>query len=389
MELAQDVIIAGGGGIGRAVGLLLANYPEFRGKIYIGDRHESVAAGAADWIAEGRSHPVTVIPYILEETGTQSIANIAKPGGVLLDCLPGHQAPRMARAALESGLHYVNLTEYVKETAEIVELASDAETGFVLQTGLAPGFVNILARSLYERFVELYKVKKVERITMRVGGLTTHTREPHYYGFTWSTIGVATEYMNTSWVIRDYKKTSVKALSERETMIIDGVRYEADHTSGGAADLPDVFEGIARNLDYKTLRYPGHYSWVEGLIKKVGHAENPVRALETEMLKVVPSVEEDVIVIYAAVTGFDKSGRLRKLEKGYHIGPMQVGGQMLRAIQATTAAPMAECARLLLTGKWKGVVHPSQIDTALFLSGPFIDRIYGRRAHQNGVPLRV
>ena len=35
-------------------------------------------------------------------------------------------------------MHYVNLTEYVKETKEIQEIAKDAETGFALQCGLAP-----------------------------------------------------------------------------------------------------------------------------------------------------------------------------------------------------------------------------------------------------------
>jgi len=35
-------------------------------------------------------------------------------------------------------MHYANLTEYVAETDEITAFAKNAETGFVLQTGLAP-----------------------------------------------------------------------------------------------------------------------------------------------------------------------------------------------------------------------------------------------------------
>ena len=48
-----------------------------------------------------------------------------------------------------------------------------------------------------------------------------------------------------------------------DTVVIDGITYEEDLTSGGAADLPAALEGRVRNLDYKTLRYPGHYAWVE------------------------------------------------------------------------------------------------------------------------------
>ena len=53
------------------------------------------------------------------------------------------------------------------------------------------------------------------------------------------------------------------ALSGRERIIIDGDEFEDNFTSGGAADLPDAYSGRVRDLDYKTLRYPGHYQWVK------------------------------------------------------------------------------------------------------------------------------
>jgi tryptophan synthase alpha subunit len=57
---------------------------------------------------------------------------------IILDCLPGSQAPRIAEFAKDYELHYANLTEYVAETEKIKTLAKDATTGFILQTGLAP-----------------------------------------------------------------------------------------------------------------------------------------------------------------------------------------------------------------------------------------------------------
>ena len=372
-----------------AVGLLLANYPEIRGRIHIGDRDEASAVQAARWVAEGKTHPIDVQGFRMPESGIEGMEAYCSPGGVVLDCLPGSEAPRMARLALSNKMHYVNLTEYVAETREIKEMARNAETGFVLQTGLAPGFINILARSLYERFVDETGKEKVERIVMRVGALTKHTRAPHYYGFTWSPIGVATEYMKESLVLRDHQEQWLKSLSDRETLIIDGRLYEADLTSGGAADLPQAFEGIATSLDYKTLRYPGHYAWVESVIERLGDEENPIDALEQEMLKTIPAVQDDMIVIYAAVAGRDEEGVLQQIEKSYHLYPTQISGKRLRAIQSTTAAPMAECARLLLDGKWKGIVLQSQIEPQSFMAGPFVERIYNRRVPQNGVSLAV
>ena len=295
---------------------------------------------------------------------------------VLLDCSPGGQAPKMARFAKDFKMHYANLTEYVAETDEIMALAQDADTGFILQTGLAPGFINVLAMSLYNQFVEKYENEKVEKIGMKVGALTAHAHEPHFYGFTWSPIGVATEYVKSSRVLRRYKITEKPALSSRETIVIGARTYEADLTSGGAADLPDFFAGKARNLDYKTLRYVGHYDWVESLIRKLPKDENLPLTLQDVMLEAIPSVEDDLVLVHASVDGFDKGGRRRMIEKAFYVKPLEIGGSHLRAIQTTTAAPLCESAMMLLTGKYKGVVLQSQIEPNEFLQGKFVSKIY-------------
>lgn len=385
----HHIVVAGAGGIGRAVALLLASYPGIQGKILIGDRSLEFAVNAADWVNSGKTHPIEVSGFELPEEGLEAFDHVGAAGGVLLDCLPGNQAPRMATFALHHEMHYANLTEYVAETEEIMRMAEDASTGFVLQTGLAPGFINLLARSLYEQFVDKHGMQEVDHVGMRVGALTLHTEEPHYYGFTWSPVGVATEYIKQSLIIRNGQKVWKDALSERETMIIDGRLYEADLTSGGAADLPDAFLGIAKNLDYKTLRYPGHYAWVEQIRKNTENEENPVQALQDAMLQAVPAVEDDLIVIYASVSGRDKYGILRRVEKSFNIGPIEVGGKRLRAIQSTTAAPLAECARLLLSGKWKGIVRQSDIDTESFLSGPFVNKVYVSKSIQEDIAVVV
>jgi hypothetical protein len=94
------------------------------------------------------------------------------------------------------------------------------------------------------------------------------------------------------------------------------------------------------------------------------------------MLSQVPVCEDDFVVIQAFVIARDGKGQLRQHGKNYRIGPKVIGNQTLRAIQTTTAAPLIECARILLTGKYKGVVLQSQLDAAAFLNGPFVRAIY-------------
>lgn len=372
----HKIVIAGAGGIGRAVGLLLAEYADFEVDLLLGDRDKLIAEEAAEWLSEGCTKTISVSVFQLLPGYEDQTDNLFIGADILLDCLPGSEAPRMGSVAKKYRAHYVNLTEYVEETDRLKIISKDADTGFILQSGLAPGFVNILAHSLYQDFVQKYKKLQVEYIGMKVGALTEHAEAPHFYGFTWSPIGVATEYLKDAWVIDDFTKIRVSSLSGQCSLIIDGFTYEENYTSGGAADLPEVFTGIAKKLDYKTLRYPGHYDWVKNILGQVPEGEDAVSYLEKRMLSVIPSTDKDLVVVYCSVKGFDRNSCLRSLEQSFKIGPVKVGNTTLRAIQATTAAPMAECARMLLSGKYKGTIQQSEIDCQEFLNGPFVQAVY-------------
>ena len=384
--MTKKIFIAGAGGIGEAAALLLREWAEYEIEIFLGDISEESLSRAKEFVLQnsGKTSKVETV-LISPELITGEMKTAFEACDILLDCSPGSEAPRMARFARDFRMHYANLTEYVAETDEIITLAKDAETGFVLQTGLAPGFINVLAMSLYRKFVNQFENEKVEKIGMKVGALTAHAHQPHFYGFTWSPIGVATEYVKASRVLRDYEIRQIPALSDRERIIIGGRTYEADLTSGGAADLPDFFRGRARSLDYKTLRHFGHYGWVEGILEDfakdiVDRNLRPIENLPEKLLEVflreIPFVENDFILAYASVEGFDHGGRRQMLEKAFFVEPLKINSHYLRAIQTTTAAPLCEAAMMLLSGKYKGVILQSQIEAEEFLQGKFVSRVY-------------
>jgi len=379
MNKHYNIIIAGAGGIAQAAGLLLMEWSEVPPTVFIGNRTLSKAMKVARWIEEGTTKPSFIRAFHLPGQGlTEEVKEILSQGDVLLDCLPGSLAPKMAMLAKDFQLHYANLTEYVAETAEIMALAKDANTGFVLQTGLAPGYINILANHLFQQFCSDFKVDKVDKLEMRVGALTEHAVAPHYYGFTWSPVGVATEYLKDTLVLRDFKKTRLPSLSERAAIIIDGITYEEDLTSGGAADLPDALAKKVGFLDYKTLRYPGHYAWVEEQRRGLGNTHEAIAALQHKMEALIPHIEDDKIILYAAVEGKDKEGTLYRREIAKQILPQTVGRHQLRAIQIATAAPLLQSAQLMLESLSSGVVLQSQIDPKPFLNGNFIVPVYGK-----------
>ena len=378
MKKHHNIIIAGAGGIAEAVGLLLMEWSDVTPTLFIGDRNHSKANEVAQWIHDGATKSGIVKGFHLHETElTEEMKSILTRGAIILDCLPGSQAPRIAQFAKDYHLHYANLTEYVAETDAVIALAKNSKTGFILQTGLAPGYINLLANGLFQKFCTDYEVKIVDKLEFKVGALTINAVAPHYYGFTWSPVGVATEYLKDTVVLRDFAKTKLPSLSERATIIIDGIAYEEDLTSGGAADLPDALQGKVRSLDYKTLRHPGHYAWIDELLSKTENKENAINELQQKMQEVTPTIEDDQIVLYAAVEGRDSKGMLRRREISKRILPQIVGKRKLRAIQSSTAAPLAQAAQLLLESSLTGVALQSQIDSSAFLKGNYVVRVYG------------
>jgi len=376
--LNKRVLVAGSGGIGRAVGLLLRELGELDVDLVLGDADPKQAETAAQFVNGGDGGGEIDTMDIPFEGMTDDLEDALNASDIVLDCLPGGQAPRVATWAMRYGLHYVNLTEYVAETAQILKMAKEADTGFALQAGLAPGFINVLGNRLYQQFREAYGVDKIDVMKMRVGALTRNAEAPHFYGFTWSPIGVATEYVKPAEVVRDYKKIDVPSLEQIETLLIDGVAYEEATTSGGAADMPEALAGLARNLDYKTLRWPGHWSWVKEQIADIGDVPHRIGILEARMLSRIPRMEDDLVVIYAAVEGEGADGCRHRIDRAYKVYPGVFGGQTLKAIQSTTAAGMAECAHLLLTTGVKGPLLQSQLDPVAYLNGPYVGEVYGQ-----------
>lgn len=378
MKKHHTIIIAGAGGIAQAVVLMLAEWCKVPQTIFIGNRTLFKAQKLAEWIEDGITKSCNIKSFHLSEDGlTKEMKEIFNQGEIILDCLSGTQAPIMARYAKDYNMHYANLTEYIAETQQIIKLAKNTTTGFVLQSGLAPGYINVLANHIFKEFCNDYQVNKVDSLEFKVGALTKNAVAPYYYGFTWSPVGVATEYIKEAKVLRDFKKTRLPSLSERTTIIIDGITYEEDLTSGGAANLPDALAGKVKTLDYKTLRHSGHYAWIQEQINNLGTIGKPIEALQRIMENQIPYIEDDQIILYAAEQGKDAHGTLRRREISKRILPQKVGKYQLRAIQISTAAPLIQSAQLLLESSYEGVVLQSEIDSKAFLNGNFIIPIYG------------
>jgi saccharopine dehydrogenase-like NADP-dependent oxidoreductase len=283
----------------------------------------------------------------------------------VLNAAPFRLTMHIAEAARAAGTHYLDLTEDVVSTRRVRELAANANTAFIPQCGLAPGFVSIAAFDLAKSFEVL------DNVRLRVGALPQYPSNALNYNLTWSTDGVINEYCEACEAIVNGVRREVPPLEEREEFSLDGVTYEAFNTSGGVGTLCDTLEGKVRTLNYRTIRYPGHAAIMRALLNDL-RLQDRRDVLKDILEHAVPTTLQDVVIIFVTVSGH-KKGHLIQETYANKIYIRDMDGRILSAIQITTAAAICTVLDLLATGQLpqSGFIRQADISLKVFLENRF------------------
>jgi saccharopine dehydrogenase-like NADP-dependent oxidoreductase len=283
----------------------------------------------------------------------------------VINALPYHLAVTAATLAREAGCHYFDLTEDVGATREIKRLADGARTAFMPQCGLAPGFIGIVAHHLSQSFDTLHDIK------MRVGALPAFPTNALKYNLTWSVDGLINEYCHSCEAIRDGAAIEVLPLEGLEHFSLDGTEYEAFNTSGGLGTLCETLAGRVRNLDYKSVRYPGHRHLMQMLLRDL-QLEHDQATLKSILRRSVPSTMQDVVLVFVTVSGL-REGHLVQEVFARKIFAERNGVASLSAIQITTAAGVCAAVDLFREGRLpsRGFIRQEQVELPALLANRF------------------
>ena len=163
--------------------------------------------------------------------------------------------------------------------------------------------------------------------------------------------------------------TQVDTLTEIETMAFPEPpgTLEAFHTSGGSSLLPAMFEGKVHQLDYKTLRYPGHCEKFKALLD-LGFASNEPITIGSNLLtakefffellkRKLGSGGKDLVVLRIRISG-RRGGRLQVLT--FELIDFYDEIDNITAMMRTTSFPTSIIAQLIVKGiiTARGVVAP-------------------------------
>jgi saccharopine dehydrogenase (NAD+, L-lysine-forming) len=111
----------------------------------------------------------------------------------------------------------------------------------------------------------------------------------------------------------------------------------------------ETFLGKIDNIDYKTMRYPGHAALMNFFFHELLMREQ--RALAGKILThAKPPVDDDVVYVHASAEG-EIDGRLlrREFVRAYY--PVEVAGARRTAIAWTTSASVVAVVEMVRAGK--------------------------------------
>lgn len=289
--------------------------------------------------------PQDETPFAVEQIDLGSVGNIAdilrKFEGVL-SCLPYHLNAEIATVAHGLGIHYFDLTEDVPTTKTIIELSKTAKGLMAPQCGLAPGFVGIVGASLITEF------DVCRSLRMRVGALPNNPTGLLGYAFNWSPEGVVNEYLNDCEAIEEGQRKWVSPMEWLETVYVEGVKLEAFTTSGGLGTMCDTYLGVVDNIDYKSMRYPGHMQLMNFFFHELLMREQRENAGKI-LTHAKPPVDDDVVFIHVAAEG-ERGGQLARKEFVRSYKPVTIGNRCWTAIAWTTASSVAAVIELVSRG---------------------------------------
>ncbi|MEM9050322.1 MAG: saccharopine dehydrogenase C-terminal domain-containing protein [Pseudomonadota bacterium] len=280
----------------------------------------------------------------------------------VLSCLPYALNTQVAKAAHRGGLHYFDLTEDVATTRAIRTMAETATAAMAPQCGLAPGFVGIVGADL------ILKLECCRSCRMRVGALPQNPSGLMGYSFNWSPEGVVNEYLNDCEVLENGEIKMVSPMEWVERIVIDGTALEAFTTSGGLGTMCETYRGRVSDIDYKTMRYPGHVTLMNFFFHELLMRDRRKEAGEI-LVHAKPPVEDDIVYIHVAAEGL-LDGKLVRREFVCGLKPMEVAGRVRTAIAWTTASSVAAVIEMVAQGALpqRGFLKQEDIPLPAFLS---------------------
>ncbi len=305
---------------------------------------------------------------------TKTAAKLFAPYDAVISAVTYRYNPGLAKAAIKAKAHFMDMggnNDAVAAAFKLTAAAKKAGVVVIPDCGLAPGMVSVIAAG------DLAQFDKPESLHIRVGGLPLKPRPPLDYQMVFSAEGLINEFYEPVIAIKNGKKITIPPMEGLEELSFRGIgKLEAFTTSGGTSTLPKTYGRILKNLDYKTIRYPGfcdRFNTMLGIglgewekIAVDGVKVSPRSVLKAVLDKNLSYGDPDLVLVRLITEGKIKGKKRKLVSEIIDRQDMKTG---LTAMMRCTAFPVTIIAAMAASGqiKARGVVPQEKaVDPGLF-----------------------
>lgn len=344
------IAVVGAGKIGAAVARMLAATGRFRVSLLDMDQSAIYRARRGH-----RGKCISPVAIDFREPGAFGRYLENHPHEAVVSCLPFFRNAEIARVAIDLGTAYFDPCEDRDCAREIGHLAAVARRPVVPRCGFAPGYISSLAADLINKFDSVYSVK------LRAGILPAQPDNALKFSLNWAVDGLINEYVNSCQELEDGRLVERAALDAYEIVDLYDGQYEAFNCAGGLGSLAESYQGRARIMNFKCLRYAGHLEKVRFLIRDLMLGEDK-STLKRILERAIPRNKQDVALAKVSVMGI-RNGILFEKCSQRRLYPRVLDHKEWSAVQIATAANVCAMIDLTMTERngHKGLIKQEEI----------------------------
>jgi len=311
--------------------------------------HEVIVADVSDEAAARAASIAGATARPTDATDDAEVRTLLETVDLVISGVPYRFGVAIAAAAVGTNTHYLDFggnPTIVRRQLELDADAAAAGVTIVPDCGLAPGVANVLAVDVVAALGD----SDIDELRLRVGALPANPAGTLGYQLAFNPVGLINEYAEPCEVLHHGTFATEEPLTgiERNEWPPFGL-LEAFHTAGGSSSLPAMFAGRVQELDYKTVRFPGHAAPFRAMLELGLFDEAPQAASGVAPRDVLlealddhlPRGGDDIVLVRVW-------GRRGNRTVGHEL--VDTNDDRFSALARTTAFPTTALAHLILEG---------------------------------------
>jgi len=243
--MKKNITILGAGMVGKAMAIDLAK------------KHAVTSVDLNEESLHYLKSKYNVNTVIADLSSSVKITDVIKDADLVISAVPGFMGFKTVECIIKAGKNLVDISFMPEDFLVLAELAKKNNVTAIADCGVAPGMPNVIVGYHNESM-------KISHFEYMVGGLPKVRTFPFEYKAPFSPVDVIEEYTRPARYVENSHKITKPAMSDPELLEFGKAGTLEAFNTDGLRSLIYTMNDIP-NMKEKTLRFPGHIKFIQGL----------------------------------------------------------------------------------------------------------------------------